>query len=114
MTYNFPEHTKGDTFLGAVFTMTSGGVAINLTGYRIRMHIRRTATQTSPLVLALDTEDETIEIHDAAAGKFRIKAQVIDIPAYSYVHDIEFTRPDGQVRTWVKGRFTVTEEVTYD
>ena len=113
MTYNFRTHIKGDTYLGTSFTVTVNDLPQDLTDYRIRMHLRRSATPTSPLVLAFDTEDGTIEITDAAAGEFIIKARVIDIPAYTYRHDIEFTNPDGVVRTWVSGTFPVEEEVTY-
>ncbi len=114
MEYNFKPHVKGDTFLGAEFQVSDGAEAIDLTNYRIRMHLRRQASPSASLVMAFDTEDETIEIHEPAEGRFRIPARVIDVPAFNYKHDIEFTNGAGRVRTWVRGVFPVVEEVTYD
>ena len=114
MNYNFKEHIKGDTFLPVEFQIKDGGSPKNLTDYRIRMHLRRSSTQTSPLVFAFDTDDGTIDIFDAADGKFRLTERVIDIPAFDYRYDIEFTSPAGVVRTWIRGVFPVKPEVTYD
>ena len=114
-TYNFKPHVKGDTFLGAEFRVTDGVNPIDLTDFRIRMHLRRQASQTAALIKVFDTNiADTMEIHDAADGRFRILRQIVDIPAFDYVYDIEFISPTGRVRTWLRGKFPVIEEVTYD
>lgn len=110
--YNFRGVIKGDTWLGAEFEMTDpDGVAIDLAGYSIRMHLRKTADQPEPEMI-FTTEDDTIEIIDAAGGKFQIKERTIDLPVYRYVYDIEFTK-NNVVRTWIRGTFPVKPEVTW-
>ena len=114
MNYNFKEHIKGDTFLPVEFQIKEGGAVKDLTGYRIRMHLRRTKNRTSPLVLAFDTDNNSIDIFDPTQGKFRLNERVIDIPVFNYLYDIEFTSPAGVIRTWVEGIFPIKAEVTYD
>lgn len=107
MIYNFPKHTKGNTFEQREFQVKdSGGTIIDIALYDITMHIR--AVKDGALVLDLST---SIEIHDGAAGKFRIKDVVIDIPARRYYYDILFEVGTKKL-TWIEGNFTVTQNVT--
>ena len=105
MTHNFT-HYKGDTF-SATFAVEQDSAPINLTAYTIRMHIRPSEGSST---LSLDLTD-SIEIHNAAGGLFRINPVVIDLPARVYYYDIEFTSGT-TVSTWVAGTFTVEQDVT--
>ena len=108
-TYNFPDHKKGDTFPGTVFTIVQNSLPVDLTNYTIRMHLRP-ARASSTLSQNMTS---SIEIHDPAAGKFRINPVVIDLPARTYYHDIEFTNTvTGAIRTWIEGTWNVTQDVT--
>ena len=110
MTYDFPYHIKGDTFKGTEFEILSNALPVNLTGYRIRMHMRSIATSTT-ILHAFDTDDGTIVINDAAGGKFTLQPVVIDLPARTYVYDIEFTKA-GVVKTWIRGTWPIINDVT--
>jgi hypothetical protein len=110
MTYNFKDHTKGDTFISPLFEVKINGTAVDLTDYSIRMQVRRSAAKTSAVVMEFSTVYDTIEIVD---NKFKLKEGIIDVPVNSYVFDIEFTNTvTDVVKTWVKGTWKITEEVT--
>jgi hypothetical protein len=106
-TYNFPNHIKGDTFRGVIFEVLVNGVAVDLTAYTIKMHLRPNAASAT---LSLNLTS-SIEKHDPTNGKFRINAVKIDIAPRTYYYDIEFTEGT-TVRTWVSGTWTVVQDVT--
>ena len=114
MAYNIPAHTKGDTFLSPIFEVIVNGTAVDLDEYSIKMQVRRYAVKTSPVVIEFSKTDGTMEVVGASTdGKFKIKEAVVDIPANTYKYDIEFTKISTEkVRTWIKGEWQITEEVT--
>ena len=106
-TYDFPDHVKGDTFEGVVFEVLQNSVAIDLTNYTIKMHLR-----PSPASNTLSKDVSTsIEKHLPAEGKFRINPVVIDLPARTYYYDIQFTLGT-DVSTWIAGEWKVVQDVT--
>lgn len=113
-TYIFPNHTKGDTLLSPVFEVIINGSAIDIAGYNIKMQVRKGAAITSPVVLEYSTSDGTIEaVGESTAGKFKLSENIVDIPVGTYKYDIEFEEiTTEKVRTWIKGTWTITEEVT--
>jgi hypothetical protein len=111
MRYDFKDQVRGDTFKGAEFEVLENGVAVNLANYRIRMHLR-TAADSTQIQHLFDTDNATITITDALAGKFVLEPVIINLPARMYVYDIEFTSPAGVVRTWVRGNFPIVADVT--
>jgi hypothetical protein len=111
MALNFT-HTKGDTFSEVAFEVKKNGTAINLTGAVIKMQLRKCYTDTTAALSLTSASSAGITITGASAGQFKINAQIIDIEVFNYVYDIQFTLSSGEVRTYVKGGFNVTPEVT--
>ena len=111
MALNFT-HTKGDTFSEVAFEVKKNGTAINLTGATIKMQLRKQYSDTSAALSLTSVSSAGITITSASAGQFKINAQIIDIEVFNYVYDIQFTLASGEVRTYVKGGFNVTPEVT--
>jgi hypothetical protein len=111
MALNFT-HTKGDTFSEVAFEIKKNGTAINLTGATIRMQLRKQFSDTSAALSLTSVSSAGITITTAASGLFKINAQIIDIEVFNYSYDIQFTLASGEVRTYVKGSFNVTPEVT--
>ena len=75
------------------------------------MQIKVDSEDTTP-ILSLDTDDGTIIITDGPNGKFRINPVIINIPAGSYVYDIQINFSTTEIKTYLKGNFTVTQDVT--
>jgi hypothetical protein len=111
MALNFT-HTKGDTFNEVAFEVKKNGTAIDLTGATIRMQLRKQYEDVTPALSLTSASSAGITITNAASGLFKINAQIINIEVFNYVYDIQFTLSSGEVRTYVKGGFNVTPEVT--
>lgn len=111
MALNFT-HTKGDTFSQVSFEVKKNSTAINLTGAVIKMQLRKNYSDVSPALALTSASSAGITITNASAGQFKINEQIIDIEVFNYVYDIQFTLASGEVRTYVKGGFNVTPEVT--
>lgn len=112
--YNFEGHTKGDTYISPILELIINGTVVDLANYTIKMQVRRFAAKTSPVVIEFSTDNGTFEIVGASTdGKFKIKEEVVDVPAMVYKYDIKFTNNiTGKTRRWIKGNFPVIEEVT--
>lgn len=111
MALNFT-HTKGDTFNEVAFEVKKNGTAINLTGATIRMQLRKEYEDVTPALSLTSAASAGITITNASSGLFKINAQIINIEVFNYVYDIQFTLSSGEVKTYVKGGFNVTPEVT--
>jgi hypothetical protein len=111
MALNFT-HTKGDTFNEVAFEVKKNGTAIDLTGATIRMQLRKQYSDASAVLSLTSVGSAGITITNATSGQFKINAQIIDIEVFNYVYDIQFTLVSGEVKTYVKGGFNVTPEVT--
>ena len=107
--YNFEDHTKGDTYEGAEeFTIIDADVP-DLTGATIRMHIRN---QNNDLVKSIDTSGG-ITITDAVNKKFKINAFDVELSACTYYYDIEVTFSNDVIVTYLKGTWTIIQDITY-
>lgn len=111
MALNFT-HTKGDTFNEVAFEVKKNGTAINLTGATIKMQLRKQYSDVSAVLSLTSVSSAGITITAPTSGQFKINAQIIDIEVFNYVYDIQFTLASGEVKTYVKGGFNVTPEVT--
>ena len=114
-TYNIDTHKRGDTFNGLVFAITVNGSPANLTGALIKMDLRYNGVLWRRFTTATPGTDEgTITITDAAAGKFRLDEQIIDIPGVLYDYDAQITFSDDRVKTYFGGNWQIDEDVTND
>ena len=112
--YDFSNAVKGDTFDGVLFTLTLNGVAIDLTGATIIMDLRLTKTGTS-VKRFTSVADEHITISATPTdGTFTFNDQIIDVDAADYFYDIQITFADDTVKTYIYGRWTVIQDVTYN
>ena len=105
-------HIKGDTFDEVDFQLKINDAAVNLTGATIRMQLRKNYSDTSAALSLTSASSAGITITNASEGRFKINTQIIDIPVYNYVYDIQITLSSGVVKTYVQGGFNITNEVT--
>lgn len=101
---------RGDTWEGTkVFRIDDVAQEGDLAS--VRMQIKAKATDTTALV-ELTSAASQITILSAADRRFQIPRQAISIAKGRYVHDIEATFTNGEVRTYLQGRVTVDQDVT--
>lgn len=96
-------------------TVADGGTPINLTGYVVRMHVRKRLANPDPPLLDLSTVSGHITITDALLGKIEIvipadETEVLDW--ISGVYDLEIESGTGFVRRLLYGNVKVSKEVT--
>jgi len=108
MNYNFPDHVSGDTFNGIEFQVNVNGEPKDLTGFTIKMEVKK--SQVSGAALTLSTEED-INVTDGPAGRFNIIPQVITLKPGTYFYDIEFSK-DGYVKTWISGQWSIINDIT--
>jgi hypothetical protein len=109
MSLNFT-HKKGDTFEAVDFELKINDGEVNLTDTIIRMQVRKSYGDAIVLNFT-SVDDEGITITDAVNGLFKINQQIIDVPAYNYIYDIQFNF-DGEIKTYISGNFVITNDVT--
>lgn len=110
MTYDFPTHKKGDTFPGVSFTIEIDDTPLDLSSSIIRMIVRDCNGINT---LDLSNSTSGITITDAPGGIFAVDEQIIDINPGAYSYDIQITLSDGRVKTWISGKWVITQDVTY-
>jgi hypothetical protein len=110
MSLNF-QNIKGDTFNLVNFEVKVNDVAVDLTDSVVKMQLRKEYCGVVGLSLT-SVASAGITITDAPNGKFKINKQIIDIPAYNYIYDIEIHFDNNDVKTWVSGNFLILNDVT--
>ena len=109
MSLNF-QHIKSDTFEAVNFEINVDTIPVDLTDTTIRMQLRKEYGGVVGLSLT-SVASAGITITDAVNGLFRINQQIINIPAFNYIYDIEFDF-DGVVKTYISGNFLIKNDVT--
>ena len=110
MGLNF-SHIKGDTFEAVNFAVVKNTVALSLTGAVIKMQLKKECDGVAILSLT-SVASAGLTITNAAGGLFKINQQIINIPEFNYIYDIQITFADGTVKTWVEGNFVVKCDIT--
>ena len=96
---------------GILQILSDSGRPINLTDCLIEMKVR--LSFDSPSVLYFSTTDETVGIvNPKTLGKFFIEPRVVDIPPGLYQYDIKVTFPNGDVRTYFSGSWSILPCIT--
>jgi hypothetical protein len=111
MSLNFT-HIKGDTFDDVAFQIKINNSVVNLTGAVIRMQLRKNANDSTAALSLTSASSAGITITNATTGQFKINKQIIDIPVFNYLYDIQFTFSGGDVKTYVQGTFSIKSEIT--
>lgn len=109
MSLNF-QHIKSDTFEAVNFEINVDTIPVDLTDTTIRMQLRKEYGGVVGLSLT-SVANAGITITDAVNGLFKINQQIINIPAFNYIYDIEFDF-DGIVKTYISGNFLILNDVT--
>ena len=110
MSLNF-QHIQGDTFKEVPFQILINSIALNLTGAVIKMQLRKECGGVPALTLTT-VGSAGLTITNAASGLFKINQQIINIPEYDYLYDIQITLADSTVHTWVSGNFLINCDIT--
>lgn len=101
----------GSTYQLSVLWKDDSAVAINLTGYSARMHIRREIKDASTV---LELSSESGLTLGGSAGTVAVEIAATDTVDLSgvYVYDLEVESGGGVVTRLIQGTITVVPEVT--
>lgn len=111
--YTFPDHVKGDTMEAISFTFVLNGLPLDLTGASIRMDVR-TRMKKEQLVRWDTGSLGGLTISDPTNGILLFDEKIVDIEAGKHIYDIEITLASGEVKSYLRGFFNVTQDVTHD
>jgi len=115
LTYNFPDHYKGDYWEGIPsIVLQNGSEFVNLSGATVRLQLK-VRENTDIFALEFSTENGGITITNPLSGEISIPGQIIDIDAYKYVYDLEYTIPsmgEDYVLTTLKGTWEIVQDIT--
>jgi hypothetical protein len=96
--------TQGDSFIEELLMEDGEGDPIDLTGYAFKSQIRRTADNGLVAEFNISVDGSTVTrtlSPSVTAGLEGI-----------YVHDFQWTKPQGQIRTLLSGECEIEAEVT--
>ena len=109
--FDWPDQYAGDTAPWQQFTLSENGAPIVLTDATIKMQVR-IRTQTTPIIDNTSVASAGIEITDAANGVFRVGGYTNPDMNVVGEYDIEVTFPSGEVKTYLKGDYPISKQVT--
>jgi len=105
------KHKRGDTFKRE-FTIVTGGVPFELTGYTVRMQVKRAGARGEPL-LNISTDDHISIIgDDDEIINIDVPDNLMRFIAGVHTYDLQVTSGGGEVTTWLQGDFELTQDVT--
>ena len=113
-TYNF-EIEQGTSLIKSIVWKDSNGVVVNLTGYTARMQIRETV-DSDAVLLELSTDNGNITI-TPTQGKITLEFSPTDTSGEWWTrgrYDLELTSGSDFVTRLLKGKVTLSKEVTRD
>lgn len=101
---------------GATFTfngtVSTAGVAWDLTGYNGRMQVR-VSTTASTTLLSLSSNNGDITLNSSGEFTITVDAETMaGVQAGRHVYDFEIESAGGEVYRILEGKFTVKAEVT--
>jgi len=104
-TYNFPNHTKGDTFRARQITL-----GFDITGLEIKMQFKLSGSiQPS---FEWSTVDNSFTVSNAATGVIVMTSKVLDLRPLTYVYDLQTKDLSGNITTYFKGSLTIEQDIT--
>ena len=108
-TADYSAHVRGDTINERIFTLTKTvnevENPIDLTGCEIKADFTLQSSTTKKELGA------GITLINALQGQFKIDSFSLDrIGKWEY--DVEITFPSGLVKTWIKGKILIEDDVT--
>jgi hypothetical protein len=113
MIYNIPDHICGDAWIGIDnIRILENNVPVNLLDCEVYMQFRSDRNLASPAILTLSTEDDNISIVNPLSGIISISPFNLEIPPENYVYDLQINFPDGGIKTYFGGTFSVLPHTT--
>ena len=97
--------TQGDTFIEELLFEDGEGDAIDLFGYSFQSQLRRVPDNGLTAEFAMTIVDDTTVERSLPASVTKDLNGV-------YVHDLQWTDPQGRIRTLFAGEFEIEPEVT--
>jgi hypothetical protein len=112
LTYNIPDHLRGDTWNGITsITFSKDGIPLTLSGANVGMQFRKQVD--GPVTLELTTSNGGINITDPLNGVIQILPVLITMQYGIYQYDLEVTLADGTVKTYMKGTWNIVPDITH-
>jgi len=105
--------TQGETWSVTMTFTNDDGSIIDLSGYTIKMQIRKDYNDT--IYQELNSSDNTIDISQAQNGIVIFNLTSTQTGAYDFdvgVYDIKFTASDNTVKYYVKGVVKINRSIT--
>jgi hypothetical protein len=96
--------TQGDSFIEELLMEDGEGDALDLTGYTFKSQLRRTADNGLVAEFAIAVSGSTVT-------RSLSPSTTADLDG-TYVHDFQWTDPQGSIRTLLSGEFEIEAEVT--
>jgi hypothetical protein len=96
--------TRGDSFVEELLMEDGEGDAIDLSGYTFRSQLRRTADNGLVAEFAISVSGSTVTRSLSPAVTAGLSG--------TYVHDFQWTDPQGRIKTLLSGEFEIEAEVT--
>ena len=96
--------TQGDSFVEELLMEDGEGDAIDLSGYTFRSQLRRTADNGLVAEFAISVSGSTVTRSLSPAVTAGLSG--------TYVHDFQWTDPQGRIKTLLSGEFEIEPEVT--
>ena len=111
--YAIPNQYSGDTLSAIQITCTRTDVndvttAIDLTNVNLRMDFKKSKEGAA---IKSISDGAGITKTDATNGILTIDS-FLNLDGGNYIYDLEFTYADGTIHTYLKGTYTVIEDIT--
>jgi hypothetical protein len=105
--YDIPCVRTGDTWQGMTLVFNQ-----DITGWKFRMWVvKPNATQPS-LVFTTEGDSPNITVTDGPGGEVVWAETDITLAPAIYKFDIEVEKPDGKVKTYIAGQWTIENDIT--
>jgi hypothetical protein len=112
LTYNIPDHLRGDTWNGiSSIIFSKDGIPLSLSGSQIDMQFRKDVD--APVTFELSTTNGGIVITDPSNGIIQIVPTLITMQYGTYQYDLEIILADGTVKTYMKGTWKIVPDITH-
>ncbi len=104
-------HYRGDTWAGMVVTVLVNGSPLDLAGAGVVFKMKKRGAMRSDAAAVTKSVGSGILLTNPSGGVFTISPTVIDVASGVYNYDVEITTAAGKVATYIKGTFTVEDDI---
>ena len=104
-TYNFPNHTKGDTFKARQITL-----GFDITGAEIKMQFKLPGSIQA--AFEWSTVDDSFVVTNAATGVLIMTKMDLNFKPSAYVYDFQVKDADDNIKTYFKGSLLIEQDTT--